>query len=442
MTSPLFAAALLVLPSAPTSAPPRVDLQRRVEWIVEGALQEGATGVSVVVERDGVVLFARGRGFDGAEPASATSLHPAGALLDAWLACAAVALAQEGRLDLVDPVAKHLPDAGFDQRVRIEHLLSHTAGFADWTELVREEAGALAPRDVVDRVAGRPLAAEPGTTFRFDPANTLTLAALLSRIEGHGAKKIVAERVLRPAGVVGVEGCSVSPEPAARSRVERETPGGVHATTGVPLPLPPEALCVSARDLVRWARALVDGRLVDETWTEALLRERSLSDGAPTGRGLVFDRGRVGDFERLSLGGRVGDSHMHVTHVPLIDAIVAVQARGETVEVDRIAERVCAYLLGLPDELVLDLPTPAETRAACAGYYKIASSAYRVREEGEHLVLHPPRRGTLRLLHQGDRIFLAEGDPSLRLEFHVRDGRAHEFVLVRDGRRTVATRFD
>jgi serine-type D-Ala-D-Ala carboxypeptidase len=121
------------------------------------------------------------------------------------LAAASVAasLVQEGRLALDAPVASHLPDV--DPRVTLGHLLDHSAGLPKWNAFYAATRGAWglrATRDAIVAAARQtPLAHAPGRVHAYTDIGFLVLLDLLETVGGAPLDRLVADRVLGPAGV-------------------------------------------------------------------------------------------------------------------------------------------------------------------------------------------------------------------------------------------------
>ena len=145
-------------------------------------------------------------------------------------AALALSLVQDGALDLDDPIARWLPeaarprvlvapDAPLDRTTEVErpitvrHLLTATCGWGcvlEETPLQRAMIergvfpGPLTPPmsgdDFVARVAGLPLAFQPGDGWLYDTGMNL-LGVLLSRAMGRPLSELVAERITGPLGM-------------------------------------------------------------------------------------------------------------------------------------------------------------------------------------------------------------------------------------------------
>jgi CubicO group peptidase (beta-lactamase class C family) len=135
-----------------------------------------------------------------------SSSKPAAAIAVVWLW-------ERGRLDLDDPVARHIPEfaAGGKAGVTIRHLLTHTSGIrmldtgwpeADWDEiLARIAARRLEPRWVPGRDAGY-----------HTMSSWFVLGELVRRLDGRPFERWVREELFEP---LGVPGCWIGMPPEA-----------------------------------------------------------------------------------------------------------------------------------------------------------------------------------------------------------------------------------
>ncbi len=136
----------------------------------------------------------------------------------------ALMLLEQGRLTLDDPVAAHLPQfaalqvlAGGNadapllrapsRQLTVRHLLTHTTGFAvgapgteEATRLLERAAPSRASdlQDFARRVAGVPLATDPGTQFTYDGVNTEVLAHLIEVVSGEPFQRFLQRHILAP----------------------------------------------------------------------------------------------------------------------------------------------------------------------------------------------------------------------------------------------------
>lgn len=155
---------------------------------------------------------------------------------------AVLMLVEEGRLALDDPLARHLPEfaslrvfAGGSAEspvlraplrpLTVRHLLTHTAGFAVGgpvsaaaaTLLERSDLAASADlREFASRVAGVPLALDPGQHFVYDGVQTEVASRLVEVLSGMSFDAFLKQRLFGPLRMLDT-GFEVPP--AQRQRV-------------------------------------------------------------------------------------------------------------------------------------------------------------------------------------------------------------------------------
>ena len=128
-------------------APTRANFSNRAstEAYIDGVIQslmaaDNIAGVSLAIVKDGEVFLAKGYCFSNLEartPVDSSSMFRIGSISKTFVWTALMQLVEEGQITLDDPVNDHLPvnfqipDGGYDEPIRIWHLMSHSPGFED-----------------------------------------------------------------------------------------------------------------------------------------------------------------------------------------------------------------------------------------------------------------------------------------------------------------------
>jgi len=221
-TGPSDAAPPLVspidLPSAPDAA-----LAKRLDAAIDKALAEQMlVGVVVMVARDGKLVYSRGAGFADREaklPATETTLFRWASMTKPITAALTLALVEQGKLGLDDPITKYLPDFkpkladGSTPTITVRQLLTHTAGFrykfsenldgpyhkGDVAEGLAEPG--LGFDQFLKRLAGVPLEFAPGTAWKY-AVGLDVLGAVIAKAANNEFPAVMKETLLRPLGMV------------------------------------------------------------------------------------------------------------------------------------------------------------------------------------------------------------------------------------------------
>ncbi|MET0416829.1 MAG: serine hydrolase domain-containing protein [Actinoplanes sp.] len=197
--------------------------------------------VTLVARGDDVVVDAVGvTEFGGATPMRRDTPFRITSMTKPVLAAATMILAEEGRLDLEEPVGRLLPelagqrvlarpDGPLDETVApvrpvtVADLLTFTLGFGAvvagddfdpdypivraWRELDLRIAEpdprtSLDPDEWIRRFGTLPLIHQPGETWMYN-MGTLVLGVLLARAAGQPLETVLAERLFQPLGMTG-----------------------------------------------------------------------------------------------------------------------------------------------------------------------------------------------------------------------------------------------
>ena len=115
-----------VTPAAAAAGPDHPELQKTIGEIVDS----GFVGVSLRVhdERGEWAGSAGTAELGGTAKPPANGHHRIGSITKTFTATLVLHLVAEGRFGLDDPVVKHLPEFGLDERITVRMLLQHTSG--------------------------------------------------------------------------------------------------------------------------------------------------------------------------------------------------------------------------------------------------------------------------------------------------------------------------
>ena len=147
--------------SKPAPAPPKTipELEARIQKVLDST---HTPGVGLAIVRHDSIIYAGGIGLARVSPktqATAATLFRIGSTSKSFVALTALALQEEGKLSLQDPLKQRMPNFYFANKwestdpVRIVNLLEHTSGFDDNSlHVVREQR----PHAADPRAGARP----------------------------------------------------------------------------------------------------------------------------------------------------------------------------------------------------------------------------------------------------------------------------------------------
>jgi D-alanyl-D-alanine carboxypeptidase len=301
-----LAAALVLaaglLPAAAAAAPPTAPaVQRALDRLVAA----GAPGAIALA--DGHVSVSGVADLRTRRPLRAGDRIRIGSVTKTFVAVVALQLVGEGRLALDDTVGARLPGVlPYADGVTLRQLLDHTSGVPDDVPAVLmqifhgDPLRIWTPGQLIGLAGNDGLRFPAGAGWAYSNTDYVLAALMIERATGHSLERELADRIVRPLGLrrtsfpvraatlpaPASHGYSLEldahgrPQPGPLRDVSRSSPSfGWGSANGVS----------DVRDLARFYRALLDGRLLSP-W---LLREAltTVDTGQPGRRyGLGIER--------------------------------------------------------------------------------------------------------------------------------------------------------
>lgn len=248
----------------------------------ELAARDAFSGVMLVADGDQVLLHrAWNRTGDAEAPVRPDSRFRIGSMNKMFTAVATLQLVQAGRLSLDGTVGQYLP--GYEDpgvaAVTIRQLLTHAGGTGDFfgPEFDASRLSLRTHDDYVRLFQKRPPDHVPGAEHRYSNYGFLLLGAIIERASGQSYYDYVDEHVFAPAGMTRTgslpEDVPVDGRVAAYTRRD-----GAWHDAAETLPWRGTAAgggYSTAGDLLRFARAMLDGRLLGPEMLAEATRNQS-----------------------------------------------------------------------------------------------------------------------------------------------------------------------
>lgn len=278
-------------------------LQRLDNFLAKATDAQGYLGAVSLVVVDDRVMQSQAYGYRDLSrslPMRKDSIFRIYSMTKTVTTVAVLMLMEEGKLNLDDPVEKYLPEfAGMqvfaggtadlpklrpaNRKLTLHQLLTHTAGFATGGKGMEEATKLLERADLHGsadleefsrRLSKVPLAAEPGTVFRYDGTQMEVAARIVEVVSGQRFDEFLQQRIFDPLHLADT-GFSVPAE--KRGRVVDITVMGADGKLKLdegpsakrpgerlnPYPSGAGGLYSTAPDFMRLCRMLLDGGALD-----------------------------------------------------------------------------------------------------------------------------------------------------------------------------------
>lgn len=272
-TAVIRAEAAPVLPA--DSAPTTIIGDQRVADAADAYLNEqvaaGNFNGTVLVARNGKILFAKGYGMANAEQNLVNSPRTRfrlGSITKQFTAAAIMMLQQEGKLHIGDPICNYFANCPAAwQPITIHHLLTHTSGlpnYTDFADFEETEPTPTTPDELISRFRDLPLNFAPGTVYSYCNSNYVVLGAIIEQISGESYEQFLHERIFTPLGMQA-SGYDHPDEPREERAVGYLQPGELASYHDMSTLFAAGALYSTVGDLLAWDQALYSEELLPQS---------------------------------------------------------------------------------------------------------------------------------------------------------------------------------
>jgi len=282
--------------------PASADTAAQIEGVLSVEYPAGEPGAAVLVSKGGKVILKKGYGLADTErqaPVTPDTVFRLASLTKVFTGTAILMLAEQGKLDFQDPVAKLLPgNPAAGRGIAVWHLLTHTSGLADYLDRpdfmdwVRHE---YTVGQLIDSFKDRAPSFVPGAKNAYCNSNYILLGAIVEKLSGLGFGEFVQANIFDPLGMKSTS-CNGSLKDVPRlaaayepARTPDDKPDWSRFLLARPYTM--KALyaaggCLSSvEDLARFNEALLRGKLLRKESLAYSFKPVALSDGTPANTG-------------------------------------------------------------------------------------------------------------------------------------------------------------
>ena len=266
------------------------------QYIQAQIIAQRMPGVSLVVIKDGVVIYAKAYGYANVEQAK--TLHPEqrfsiGSLTKQFVAAAVMLLVEDGKLGLDQPISEFIGVVPASwSSVSVRHLLNHTSGLPidppnDYLLSLNSHAP-YRDDELLDIFKTLNLQTSPGKLWSYSNVGYDILGLLIAKVTGKPYASFLQERIFTPLGMssartLGIEsstndyasGYLITGDQRVQSiQTNAWIRYGAMAATGI---------SVSAIDLAKWDAALYGEKIlkkssIDQMFAISTLAQAKTSD--------------------------------------------------------------------------------------------------------------------------------------------------------------------
>jgi D-alanyl-D-alanine carboxypeptidase len=421
-----------------TARHPAAQLVSELNGLLSPRFPADGPGATVVVVKDGHVIFRRGYGLANLElktPMQPDMVFEIGSVTKQFTSTAILMLVEQGKLSVDDDLHKYLPDyPDKSAKISIENLLTHTSGIksytgdSKWHNMWRQE---LTVQQIIDITKDDPLEFPPGTKWKYDNTGYILLGAIIEKVSGMSYADYVRKNIFEPLGMKhSYYGSNSAVIPGRASGYSHDGDKWVIATyLSMSQPYAAGSLMSSVDDLAIWDAAVSAGKLLSKASWDRAFTPYKLANGNDTHYGYGWSTDAYDGHAIIRHNGGIFGFVSEVVRLPNDHVYVAMLTNSDGHDFDTgfLATELAAAALGDPYREPVQVKLAPKEFDAYVGVYRDPDhTLFTVRREDDRFFVQRDEAPRLQMFAYSDH------------EFFLKDSFTR-FAFEKDGSGSVAT---
>jgi len=188
----------------------QTTLQKELSKVLDHRFADDEPGGSFLIKKGDKTLFQKNYGLADLitkEKITEHTIFNTGSISKTFVANGILILAEQGKLNLDDPITKYFDDfahPNIAQKITIKHLLSHSSGLPDLRPVRSQQKFYLTAKDAENFAplkATKKLNFQPGERFQYSNPAYNGLALIIEKVAEQPWQDFIAEHIFKAAGM-------------------------------------------------------------------------------------------------------------------------------------------------------------------------------------------------------------------------------------------------
>ena len=179
--------------------------EEKLQQLMQAYSAIGKLNGSVMITQKGKTLLNHGYGLRNVTknlPNNPNSIFQIGSVTKQFTAAIILKLQENEQLNLLDKISMYFPDYPNGDKIRVEHLLTHTSGIFNYTddrEFMQTKAmNPISQKEMLNTFSNKPLKFVPGSDFEYSNSNYILLGYIIEKVTNIPYEKVVEQMIFKP----------------------------------------------------------------------------------------------------------------------------------------------------------------------------------------------------------------------------------------------------
>ena len=233
-----------------------------------------------------------------------------GSMTKQFTAIAILQLEEQGKLSVNDPVSKFIPTYPNGEHITVSHLLSHTSGIKNFTQMRNIFTIAqknMSSKELIDFFKDEPIDFQPNEQFKYNNSGYVILGHIIEHITGITYEEYIQQHIFDPIGMKN--SYYANDRKIIKNRAygyHKKKDGYVNKTViNFSIPFSSGALMSSLEDMLKWQNALHKNLLLSKEHTTKAFTQKPLKNGELISYGYGWHVKKTREVTTLEHGGSI-----------------------------------------------------------------------------------------------------------------------------------------
>ena len=341
--------------TASPSPSPTLELDEsasKIDEILTSLTEKEEFTGAVLVAGNGEVLLSRGYSLadrDKNIPNTPQTKYRLGSITKEFTATAILMLQAQGKLKVQDPVCRYIPECpAIWQDITIHHLLTHTSGIPNITDLPDFQAFKATPSPpdrTIERFRDMALDFEPGKKGSYSNSGYVVLGYIIEQASGQSYETFLQQNILEP---VQMENTGYDHNDGSLATGYT----GFHANWAEPdyldmtIPFAAGGLYSTIEDLYRWDQVLYTEQLLSQESLNLMFTPQAMLSNLGMNYGYGWFVREVNDRLLLGHSGGIDGFATEMRRYPNDKVTIIILSNRETTNVITIGDEIAQIVFG------------------------------------------------------------------------------------------------